>query len=395
MVAAGYMDPGNWATAMQGGARYGYSLLWVVLGASLLAMLMQWIAGRVGAVTGRGLAELCRDELPRPAVLPLWLVAEIAIIACDVAETVGTAVALRLLFHVPLWLGVLLSGALVVGYFALEHPERARMERVVAMSMLGVAICLVAQLFLAQPGWSDVARGFIPAGSFFHSKDALWLIAGIVGATVMPHNLFLHSALLKRYADPLSPDRLRKVLRLAGRDTIVCLSFAMLINIGLMLLAAAALHGSTGDVGDLAQAQRQLAPSLGATWPGILFAVALLCCGLNSMVSGTLAGQAVAEGFLNIKLPRIWRALLTRSLALGPALVAVQWAGGERSTSLLVGSQVILSMSLPLALLPLLGFACLPRLMKPFELSLTVKLASWGCAMILVSINGLLLWQVF
>jgi len=388
------MDPGNWATAMQAGARYGYRLLWVVLAASLLAMLVQWIAGRVGAVTGRGLAELCRDELPRPSVLPLWIVAEIAIIACDVAETVGTAVALRLIFGMPLWSGVLLSGALVIGYFLLEHPRRARLERVVALSMVGVAVCLAAQLFLAQPAWFEVARGFVPSGELFHREGMLWLVAGIVGATVMPHNLFLHSALLKRYAEPMQPRRLRGVLREANKDTIVCLSFALLINLGLMLLAAAALHGTTAEVGDLAQAQRQLTPSLGATWPGLLFATALLCCGLNSMVSGTLAGQAVAEGFLNIRLPRLWRALFTRGLALGPALIAVQVAGGERSTSLLVGSQVVLSMSLPMALLPLMGFASSSRLMRPFELTPAVKAGGWGCALLLVSVNVLLLWQL-
>ena len=392
LVAAGYMDPGNWATAMQGGALYGYRLLWVVLAASLLAMLLQWIAGRVGAVTGCGLAELCRNELPKATVVPLWLVAEAATIACDVAETVGTAVALRLLLGVPLWFGVMLSGVLVVGYFALERPGRSRLERVAAVSMVGVAMCVIAQLFIAQPQWREVAQGFVPGQRMLYSKDGLWLMAGIIGATVMPHNLFLHSSLLKRYACPGKPG-LRQVLRRAGRDTVICLSFAMAINLGLMLLAASALNGTTTDVGDLAQAQRQLAPALGTTWPGWLFAIALLCCGLNSMVSGTIAGQAVMEEFLCIKLSRFRRALLTRGLALGPALLAVQIMGGEQSTSLLVGSQVILSMSLPLALIPLLAFACSSRLMGRFEILPIAKGVSWCGAFLLVAINALLVWQ--
>ncbi|MGO4704133.1 Nramp family divalent metal transporter [Dyella sp. 2RAB6] len=393
LVAAGYMDPGNWATAMQGGASFGYRLLWVVLAASLVAMLLQWIACRVGAITGRGLAELCRDELPRRFVLPMWLVAEFAIVACDVAETVGTAVALRLLFGVPLWLGVLLSGVLVLGYFALERPGKARMERVVAISMAGVAACLAAQLTLARLDWPDVFRGLAPSGEVLHTKGGMWLVVGIIGATVMPHNLFLHSALLTRYA--ASDKRsVSSVLRRAGTDTIICLSFAMLINIGLMLLAAVALQGVSADVGDLAQAQRPLTLALGATWPSLLFAAALLCCGLNSMVSGTLAGQVVMEGFLDIKLSRFRRALLTRGCALGPALVVVQVFGGERSTSLLVGSQVILSLSLPLALIPLIRFACQPRLMGAFELPSAIQSMSWLCASLLVGVNGVLLWQL-
>jgi manganese transport protein len=325
-------------------------------------------------------------------VLPLWLVAELAIIACDVAETVGAAVALHLLLHVPLWMGVLLSSAVVLGYFVIERSGPTRLERLVAISMLAVAGCLIAQLYLARPDWAAVARGFAPTVAVFKNRDMLWLVAGIVGATVMPHNLFLHSALLKQYA---ASERMDRLVRIASIDTIVCLMFAMLINIGLMLLAAAALHGSTANVGDLAQAQRQLAPALGATWPGILFAAALLCCGVNSMVSGTMAGQAVAEGFLRIRLTPLWRAALTRALALGPALMAVQVAGAEGSTAMLVGSQVLLSMTLPLALLPMLWFASSPRLMKRFELGGAVKIASWGCALLVVTINGLLVWQAF
>lgn len=396
LIAAGYMDPGNWATALDGGARYGYRLLSVVVLASLLAMLLQWVAAKVGIATGRDLAQLCRMHLPRWSVIPLWLASEAAIVACDVAEVVGSAVALQMLLHVTLVWGVLLAAVLTIG---LLLASRHHLGLVVTGFIGLVIVCLALQIFAAQPDWAAAAHGLVPDASLARDQGALWMSAGIVGATVMPHNLYLHSALVKDQARSTAalPDARRAIARVlsAVRTNIgLTLSIAMVVNVMLLVLSAALFHGKpAADVQDLAAAQRLLAPALHARWPGIVFALALLCCGLNSMVAGTLAGQTVMEGFLELRMSAPRRALLTRALALGPALFAVMAYGDRGTTRLLVASQVLLSLQLPLVMAPLLYFACTSKVMGPWRLRSSTALPACIGAALVAALNGALLWK--
>jgi manganese transport protein len=403
LVAVGYMDPGNWAAALVGGSRYGYRLLAAIVLASLLAMLLQWIAARVGVVTGRDLAQLCRERSPRWAAIPLWLASEVAIVGCDVAEVVGSAVALQMLLRVPLWLGVLLAALMTMAFFLAGRRGRRRLEVAVAALIALVVACLAVQLAVARPDWGAAARGLVPDPALLRDAGVLWLAVGIVGATVMPHNLYLHSALVKGYVPP-SPRRqarpamrqraVARVLKAVGIDSVASLSLALLVNAALLILAAAVFHaGHAGGVDDLAAAQHLLAPALHARWPGVLFALALLCCGVNSMLTVTLAGQAVMEGFLGLRMSRLRRAVLTRALALGPALFAVAAYGEHGSAPLLVASQVLLSLQLPLAMLPLLRFACDRGLMGAWRLGPVAGALAWSGALLLVALNVALVWQ--
>jgi manganese transport protein len=404
LIAVGYMDPGNWATALVGGSRYGYRLLAVIVLASLLAMLLQWIAARVGVVTGRDLAQLCRERSPRWAVIPFWLASEVAIVGCDVAEVVGSAVALQMLLRVPLWLGVLLAALMTMAFFVVGRRGRRRLEIAVMVLIALVVACLAAQLAAVRPDWAAAAQGLAPDPALLRDAGMLWLAAGIVGATVMPHNLYLHSALVKHYA-PSGPRKrvlrlairqraVARVLKAVGIGSVASLMLALLVNAALLILAAAVFHaGPAGGVDDLAAAQRLLAPALHARWPGVLFALALLCCGVNSMFTATLAGQAVMEGFLNLRMSRLRRALITRALALGPALLAVAAYGEHGSAPLLVASQVLLSLQLPLAMLPLLRFACDRELMGVWRLGPVLGALAWSGALLLVALNAALAWQ--
>ena len=400
LVAVGYMDPGNWATAIAGGAKYGYTLLSVIAASSLVAMLLQWIAARVGVVTGRDLAQLCRERFPRRVTIGLWIASEIAIIACDVAEVVGSAVALQLLFHVKLWVGVLIAAVVTLVMLAVQRYGQRTMEAMVAGLILLVALCFVAQLALAQPDWAAVIGGMAPSADLVRDAGMLWLAAGIVGATVMPHNLYLHSSLVRRFTPPPGssrPARRRtfvEVLQGMNLDTFGSLGFAFLINAALLILAASVFHANgLTDVEDLADAHRLLAPLLHSDMASLLFAVALLACGLNSTVTGTLAGQAVMEGFLDLKMSRMRRALLTRAVAIVPALGAV-WVFGEHgSASLLVASQVVLSLTLPLAVVPLIMFGANRRLMGAWRVRGLPLVLAVASALTIILLNGALLWQ--
>ncbi len=398
LVAVGYMDPGNWATALAGGAQFGYRLLSVVALASLIAMLLQWITARVGVVTGRDLAELCRERLSRRATVLLWLATEAAIIACDVAEVVGCAVALQLLLHVPLLTGVLLSAVGTFAMLALQRRGHRTLEICVAALILFVALCFVAELALARPDWLGVLGGFVPSTELVRNAGMVWLAAGIVGATVMPHNLYLHSALVKRHV-PAGEDRdaaIADTMRGVSYDTFGSLGFAFLVNAALLIVAAAVFHASGHtDVDDLADAHRLLAPLVGTDWASLLFAAALLACGLNSTVTGTLAGQIVMEGFLKLRIGPTRRALLTRALAIGPALVAVIAFGDHGSAQLLVASQVVLSLQLPLAVIPLVLFAASPALMGRWRIRGWVLAATWASTALILALNVALLWQLW
>ncbi|PQV46115.1 Nramp family divalent metal transporter [Paraburkholderia sp. BL21I4N1] len=395
LIAVGYIDPGNWATALGAGAGYGYRLLGIVLLASLIGMLMQWLSSRLGVVTGRDLAQICRERSSPRGTLLLWLTSEIAIIACDVAEVVGSAVALQLLLGVSLTVGVLMSAVCTFALLALQQKGGRKLEAVIAVLIGFVGLCFVVELALARPDWHAALAGTAPSLELLRNAGMVWLAAGIVGATVMPHNLYLHSALVKHHAPDSSDAQIRAALHVVNLDTIGSLSFAFVINAALLIVAAAVFYSSGHrDVTDLADAHRLIAPLVGTHWASILFAAALLACGLSATVTGTLAGQTVMEGFLQIRLPRWKRALLTRALAIGPALVAVGLFGQHGSNQLLVASQVVLSLQLPLAVVPLIRYTSDAELMRGWRVRGTRLALAWLSAVFIVVLNVALLWQL-
>ena len=395
LIAVGYIDPGNWATALGAGAGYGYRLLGMVLLSSLMAMLLQWLSSRLGVVTGRDLAQVCRERTGRRGTLFLWLTSEVAIIACDVAEVVGSAVALQLLLGVSLTVGVLMSAVCTFALLALQQKGGRKLEAVIAALIGFVGLCFVVQLALARPDWHAALAGTVPSVELLRNAGMVWLAAGIVGATVMPHNLYLHSALVKHHAPDGSDAQIKVALHVVNLDTFGSLSFAFVINAALLIVAAAVFYVSGHrDVTDLADAHRLIAPLVGTRWAGILFAAALLACGLSATVTGTLAGQAVMEGFLRIRLPRWQRALLTRALAIGPALFAVALFGQHGSNQLLVASQVVLSLQLPLAVVPLIRFTSDAALMRGWRVRGVPLVLAWLSAAFIIMLNGALLWQL-
>ncbi|WP_025598632.1 Nramp family divalent metal transporter [Burkholderia sp. WSM2230] len=395
LIAVGYIDPGNWATALGAGAGYGYKLLGMVVLSSLMAMLLQWLSSRLGVVTGRDLAQVCRERSGPRRTIFLWLTSEVAIIACDVAEVVGSAVALQLLLSVSLTVGVLMSAVCTFALLALQQKGGRKLEAVIASLIGFVGLCFVIELALARPDWHAALAGTAPSPALLRNAGMLWLAAGIVGATVMPHNLYLHSSLVKHHAPDSSDAQIRAALHVVNIDTIGSLLFAFVINAALLIVAAAVFYSSGHrDVTDLADAHRLIAPLVGTRWAGILFAAALLACGLSATVTGTLAGQAVMEGFLQLRLPRWKRALLTRALAIGPALVAVTMFGQEGSNQLLVASQVVLSLQLPLAVVPLIRYASDARLMRDWRVHGVPLVLAWMSASFIIMLNGALLWQV-
>lgn len=395
LIAVGYIDPGNWATALGAGAGYGYQLLGMVLLASLMAMLLQWLSSRVGVVTGRDLAQLCRERNSRRVTALLWLASEIAIIACDVAEVVGSAVALQLLLGVSLTVGVLMSAVCTFALIALQRRGRRTLEAVIATLIGFVGLCFVIELALARPDWHAALTGVAPSVELLRNAGMVWLAAGIVGATVMPHNLYLHSSLVKHHAPDGSDAQIRAALQVVNVDTFGSLTFAFVINAALLIVAAAVFYTSGHrNVTDLADAHRLIAPLVGSRWAAILFAAALLACGLSATVTGTLAGQAVMEGFLRITLPRWQRALLTRALAIGPALFAVALFGPHGSNQLLVASQVVLSLQLPLAVVPLIRYASDRRLMRDWRVRGMPLAMAWLSAAFILMLNGALIWQL-
>lgn len=394
LIAVGYIDPGNWATALGAGAGYGYQLLGMVVLSSLMAMLLQWLSSRLGVVTGRDLAQVCRERSGPRRTIFLWLTSEVAIIACDVAEVVGSAVALQLLLGVSLTVGVLMSAVCTFALLALQQQGGRKLEAVIASLIGFVGLCFVVELALARPDWHAALAGTAPSPELLRNAGMLWLAAGIVGATVMPHNLYLHSSLVKHHAPESSDAQIRAALQVVNIDTIGSLLFAFVINAALLIVAAAVFYSSGHrDVTDLADAHRLIAPLLGTRWAGILFAAALLACGLSATVTGTLAGQAVMEGFLQLRLPRWKRALLTRALAIGPALVAVTMFGQQGSNQLLVASQVVLSLQLPLAVVPLIRYASDTRLMRSWRVRGVPLVLAWMSASFIIVLNGALLWQ--
>jgi manganese transport protein len=388
------MDPGNWATDLAGGARYGYTLLSVIMLSNLMAILLQALAARLGIASGRDLAQACRDSYSWPVTIFLWIVCEIAIAACDLAEVIGAAIALNLLFHLPLIWGVTLTALDVLIVLYMQHRGFRYVEALVVALIVAIAGSFAIELWLAKPDFAAVAAGFIPTAEVLRNPDMLYIAIGILGATVMPHNLYLHSSIVqtRKYAD--TEGSKREAIRYATIDSSVALMLALFINAAILIMAAAVFHG-TGheEVADITDAYQLLSPLLGTTMASVLFAVALLCSGQNATLTGTLAGQIVMEGFINLRLRPWLRRLITRLIAIVPAIIVVMLYGERGAGPLLILSQVILSLQLPFAVFPLVMFTSDPRKMGPFANPPWVKALAWTVAVIIGALNVYLLYQ--
>ena len=390
LVAVGDMDPGNWGTDLAGGSQFGYVLLWVILASNLMAMLLQVLCARLGIVTGRDLAQLCRELYSKPTTIALWLLCEIAIIACDLAELIGAAVALNLLLGIPLIWGVLITGFDVLLLLMLVKVGFRWLEAIVIALVTTIGVCFAYNIFLAQPDWGAAAKGaFIPS---MPGTAALLISLGILGATVMPHNLYLHSSIVQTRNYGRSRDELKTAIGHNTVDTIVALGAAFFVNAAILVLAASVFWSAGIQVNELQQAHQLLAPALGGA-AATLFAVALLCSGQSSTITGTLAGQIVMEGFLKIRIAPWLRRLITRMIAIVPALLIISATGGKDTVQLLVISQVVLSMQLPFAIFPLMTMTSSKRLMGEFVNPLIIKVAGYGVCGLISLLNVYLLWK--
>ena len=393
LVAVGYMDPGNWATDIGGGAKFGYTLLSVVLLSNLMAMLLQALSAKLGIVTGRDLAQACRETYSRRASFALWIVCEIAIAACDLAEVLGSAVALKLLFGLPLIFGVLITAFDVLIVLALQGRGFRLIEAFVVTLIATIAACFAYEIFFAQPLWREAAHGFIPRMEILRNREMLYIAIGILGATVMPHNLYLHSSIVQTRDFSTEASGKREAIRYAVFDSTLALTFALFVNAAILVLGAAAFHTrGLHDVAEISDAYRLLTPVLGASLASTLFACALLASGQNSTLTGTLAGQIVMEGFLNLRLKPWLRRLITRALAIIPAIVVIGIYGEGKVTSLLILSQVVLSFQLPFAVIPLVQFTNDRAKMGVFTNSRITAILAWIVAAAILAFNAELLW---
>ncbi|MFC0386225.1 Nramp family divalent metal transporter [Muricoccus vinaceus] len=395
LVAVGYMDPGNWATALAGGSGFGYTLLTVALLSSLMAILLQALCARIGLATGRDLAQLCRDRFPPAVAYPLWFLAEIAICATDLAELIGTAIALQLLFGIPLILGVLLTALDAFIILWLQNKGMRWLEAFIMGMIALIAGCFVVQLVMADPHWGDVVRGYLPSASIVTNQTQLYIALGILGATVMPHNLYLHTAVIQSRDIRRDEEGKREAIRFATIDSTIALALALLINSSILILAAAAFHanGKT-EVAEIQDAHELLAPLLGTAAP-YLFAIALLACGLNSTVTATLAGQVVMEGFLRFRLSPVVRRLVTRLVAIIPAVIVTALYGESGTARMLVLSQVVLSLQLPFAVIPLMLFAGDRKRLGSLRAPSWQLALGWASAALIVVLNVKLLFDFF
>jgi manganese transport protein len=395
LVSVGYMDPGNWATSIAGGAQFGYTLLVIALMSNIMAIILQSLCARLAIATGRDLAQACRDAFPRAVAWMLWLFAEIAIIATDIAEVVGTAIGLNLLFGIPLEIGVVITALDVFLILWLQRLGFRWIEAFI-ISLLGVIfVCFFVQIVLADPDWGGVILGFAPTVEIVKNPQMLYLALGIIGATVMPHNLYLHSGIVQTRAYGSSLPEKREALKFATIDSTVALMFALLVNASILILAAATFY-KTGrtDISELGDAHSMLAPLLGSMLAPQLFAIALLCCGLNSTVTATMAGQIVMEGFLEIRLPAWLRRLITRMVAIVPAAAVTIYYGEAGTGSLLILSQVILAFQLPFAIVPLVMFCRDRKKMGALVAPVWLTAISAVIAAIIIALNLKLLWDV-
>ena len=396
LVAVGYMDPGNWATDLAGGAKFGYALLAVVMISNFMAILLQHLCIKLGVATGRDLAQACRDHYSTPTAWFLWILCEIAISACDLAEVVGSAIALQLLFGIPLVWGCVITSLDVLAVLYLQTKGFRYMEALVIMLIATVGSCFAAELVFSKPGLTGVMLGFIPGPHIVMNQGMLYVGIGIIGATVMPHNLYLHSSIVQTRKFEQTPEGKREAIKYASIDSAGALMFALFINAAILILAAAAFHWSGHqEVAAIQDAHKLLSPLLGVTFASVLFAVALLASGQNSTLTGTLAGQIVMEGFLHIRLRPWLRRLITRALAIVPAVFVIGIFGESKTTQLLIASQVVLSMQLGFAVWPLMRFTDERAKMGEFANRLWLKILGWTTAAIIIVLNVKLLFDTF
>src|SRR5690348_15599488 len=394
LVAVGYMDPGNWATDLAGGSRFGYALLSIVLLSNLMAVLLQGLASKLGIVTGRDLAQACRDHYSRPVAIALWLLCELAIAACDLAEVIGSAIALNLLFHLPIAVGVLVTGFDVLLLLALQNRGVRVLEALVVTLIASVGLCFLFEIILSRPHVGELALGFVPTARLFNDREMLYIAIGILGATVMPHNLYLHSSIVqtRRYAE--TSEGRREAVRFAFLDSTIALSFAFFVNAAILVVASATFHTSGhAEVAEIQDAFKLLTPLLGAG-ASASFAVALLASGQNSTLTGTLAGQIVMEGFLNVRLRPWLRRLITRAIAIVPAAIVAIFYGESGTAQLLILSQVILSLQLSFAVFPLVRFTSDREKMGQFVNAPWLKVTAYAAAVLIAGLNGWLLVQI-
>jgi manganese transport protein len=396
MVAVGYMDPGNWATDLAGGARFGYTLLSVVLISNLMAILLQHLSLKLGVVTGRDLAQACRDHYTRPVGLFLWVICEIAIAACDLAEVIGSAIALNLLFGIPVVFGVVLTALDVVIVLFLQNKGFRYIEALVASLILLIGACFAYEIVASRPELFPMLSGLIPRPEIVYNPEMLYVAIGILGATVMPHNLYLHSSIVQTRAFERNDEGKSMAVRFATIDSTVALLFAFFINAAILIVSAATFYGTeNSNVADIGDAYKLLTPTLGAPFASTVFALALLASGQNSTLTGTMAGQIVMEGFLDLRLRPWVRRLLTRMVAIVPAVVVAILYGVQGVGQLLVLSQVILSMQLSFAVVPLVMFTSDRRKMGRFANRPLLAILAWIVTLIIISLNLYLLTEIF
>lgn len=394
LVAVGYMDPGNWATDIAGGSQFGYTLLSVILLSNLMAVVLQSLAGKLGIVTGRDLAQACRERFSMPVVMMLWILCELAIAATDLAEVIGSAIALKLLFNIPMLYGVIITAVDVLLILVLQNKGFRALETLVIVLMATIALCFGIDLFLAKPDMGGVLHGFVPNVEILQNPAMLYIAIGIIGATVMPHNLYLHSSIVQTRQIEQTPQGKKEAIRYSTMDSTIALTLALFINAAILIVSAAVFHSAgMTQVAEIADAYHLLTPLLGTTVASILFGVALLASGQNSTLTGTLAGQIVMEGFLNIRIPAWLRRLVTRLIAIIPAVIVTVIAGEHGTEELLILSQVVLSLQLPFAVIPLVMFTSDKKSMGAFANKLWLKIISWVITAIIVVLNVYLIIQ--
>ena len=396
LVAVGYMDPGNWATDLAGGAKFGYALLFIVMLSNFMAILLQHLCIKLGVATGRDLAQACRDHYSTPTVWFLWILCEIAISACDLAEVVGSAIALQLLFGIPLVWGCVITCLDVLAVLYLQNKGFRYMEALVITLIATIGSCFAAELIFSKPSFVGVMLGFAPSPHIVTNQTMLYIAIGIIGATVMPHNLYLHSSIVQTRKFEQTPEGKREAIKYASIDSAGALMFALFINAAILILAASAFHWSGHEnVAQIQDAYKLLSPLLGVSFASALFAIALLASGQNSTLTGTLAGQIVMEGFLHIRLRPWLRRLITRALAIVPAVLVIGVFGESKTTQLLIASQVVLSMQLGFAVWPLMRFTDERAKMGEFANRLWLKILGWATAAIIIVLNVKLLFDTF
>jgi manganese transport protein len=397
LISVGYMDPGNWATDLAAGSRYGYTLLFVVMLSNLMAILLQSLAIKLGIAGEQDLAQACRAQYSRPVAVGLWVIAEVAIAACDLAEVIGSAIALQLLFHIPLMYGVLITSLDVLLILLLEHRGFRYLEALVIVLIGTIAALFGIEIVLSRPEFAPILHSLlVPSRQLMTNPEMLYIGIGILGATVMPHNLYLHSSLVQTRNYPRTPEGKREAMRFANWDSAAALTMALFVNAAILIVAAAVFHRSGHtEVAEIEDAYRLLSPLLGVTGASAIFAIALLASGQNSTLTGTLAGQVVMEGFLHIRLPQWQRRLITRLLAIIPTVIVVALYGEHGTARLLIFSQVVLSMQLSFAVFPLVAFTSSRRIMGQFANAMWLKIAAWTVAIVIAALNGWLLVQIF